>query len=209
MNIKTNIKRLLQYRFCLSRLKELGFEKVYSYTLSEEAGVSPEQVRKDFSHFGIKGNKKAGYEIDNLIETLDEIFISDEIVNVILVGMGNIGKALSQYKGFKQVNMNIIAAFDIDPSKQIKSFGIPVYPAELIPEMIERYKVEVAIIAVPSLSAQYICDNLISNGIKGIMNFAPVILKVPKGILVNNINLSNELQSIVHCVSKKQRESVK
>ena len=202
MIVKSNIKRLLQYRFCLNRLKELGFEKVFSYTLSEEAGVSPEQVRKDFSHFGIKGNKKAGYDIDSLIDTLDDIFISHENQNVILVGMGNIGKALSQYRGFKQSNMNILAAFDIDPSKQVKSFGIPVYPLEMMPEIIQKNKVEVAIIAVPTLSAQYICDNLIAQGIKGIMNFAPVILKVPKGILVNNINLSNELQSIVHCVSK-------
>ncbi|OGU60749.1 MAG: hypothetical protein A2V66_08895 [Ignavibacteria bacterium RBG_13_36_8] len=203
MTVKTNIKRLLQYRFCLSRLKELGFTKVFSYTLSEEAGVSPEQVRKDFSQFGIKGNKKAGYDIDTLIITLDNIFISTEPQNVILVGMGNIGKALSQYKGFKQGNMNIIAAFDMDPSKQVKSFGIPVYPVELIPEIVEKHKVQVAIIAVPALSAQYTCDNLIINGIKGIMNFAPVILKVPKGVIVNNVNLSNELQSIVHCVAKK------
>ncbi|MFC2133580.1 redox-sensing transcriptional repressor Rex [Bacteroidota bacterium] len=203
MNIKTNIKRLLQYRFCLIRLKELGFEKVFSYTLSEEAGVSAEQVRKDFSQFGIKGNKKAGYVIDQLIETFDKIFISADVQNVILVGMGNIGKALSQYRGFKQGNLNLVAAFDIDPSKQVKSHDIPVYPVEMIPEMIGKFKVEVAIIAVPSLSAQYICDNLISNGIKGIMNFAPVILKVPKDVLVNNINLSNELQSIVHCVTKK------
>jgi len=201
MILKSNIKRLLQYRFCVKKLKEIGFTKVFSYTLSQEAGVSAEQVRKDFSQFGIKGNKKAGYNIDNLMDELDKLFIKGEVQNVILVGVGNIGKALTQYRGFKEGNMNIVAGFDIDPSKQTRSHGLSVYPIELIPDYISKFNVKVAIIAVPALSAQYVCDNLISFGIKGIMNFAPVILKVPDGIVVNNINLCSELKSIVHFVT--------
>jgi redox-sensing transcriptional repressor len=198
MLIKNNIRRLLIYRQCLKKLKELGFEVVYSYNLGHEAEASPEQVRKDFSKFGIKGKKKAGYKIDHLLEALDTIFKKDKDQNVILVGMGNIGKALSNYKGFATHKIVIRAAFDIDPSKQMKSFKIPVYPVEDIPGIVKKYNVKIAIIAVPKSAAQEVCSRLTSTGIRGIINFSPINLKHPKNVFVNNINLANELESLIY-----------
>lgn len=198
MYLKNNIRRLLVYRQCLLKLKELGFEVVYSYNLGREASVSPEQVRKDFSKFGIKGKQKAGYEIDHLLEALDIIFKKDKDQNVILVGLGNIGKALSNYKGFAQHKIVICAAFDIDPSKQTKSYKIPVYPVEDISRIVKMYHVKIAIIAVPKPAAQEICNRLIASGIQGIINFSPINLKHPKNVYINNIDLANEIESLIY-----------
>src|SRR6056297_1312094 len=112
MNTFTQTKRLLKYRMGLMRLKKMGLKKVFSYTLGSEAGVSAELVRKDFSNFSIKGQRRGGYDIDNLLNSLEKIFGKDRVQNVIIVGMGNMGKALSSYKGFPENNMNIVAGFD-------------------------------------------------------------------------------------------------
>ncbi len=204
MYLKNNIRRLLVYRQCLIKFKELGFEIVYSYNLGCEANVSPEQVRKDFSKFEIKeGRRKAGYKIDHLLESLDTIFKKDKDQNVILVGMGNIGKALSNYKGFAQHKIVICAAFDIDPSKQTKSYKIPVYPVENISMIVKRHNVKIAIIAVPKSGAQEVCDRLIANDIQGIINFSPINLKSPKNVYINNIDLANEMESLIYFTLNK------
>jgi len=192
------IHRLLQYRTCLEKFKELGFEKVYSHNLGAEAGVSAEQVRKDFSKFHMKGNKKGGYDIDGLIKELNVTFGKHEVQRVILIGMGNIGLALSHYKGFENKKISISAAFDIDPSKIRKGYSIPVYPMDALKEQVEARGIKAAILAVPDSQAQNVCDLLVECGIKGIMNFAPVVLKVSKDIRVNNINLSSELESLLY-----------
>lgn len=188
----------MQYRTCLERFKVLGFEKVYSHNLGLEAGVSAEQVRKDFSKFNLKGNKKGGYEIDVLLEELDVTFGKHEVQKVFLVGMGNIGNALSHYRGFSHKKISIAAAFDIDPSKFKKGYSIPVFPLEELREQVKVQGIRAAILAVPESQAQSVCDLMVESGIKGIMNFAPRVLKVREDIKVNNINLSNELESMLY-----------
>ena len=202
--IKSNVKRLLQYRLCLVKFRELGFKKIYSYNLGNETGVSAEQIRKDFSHFKITGNKKAGYDIDTLLGLFNEIFGMDEIHNVLIVGMGNMGRALANYNNqFIGQNAYVISTFDIDPAKINKKTGIPVYPMEMMNDHIKRHNISTAIITVPGVAAQEVCNKLIDCGIKGILNFTPVILKVPDDIIINNINLSTEIQVIIYYLSQK------
>jgi redox-sensing transcriptional repressor len=165
--IKNSLKRIFLYRACLARLKMMGVEKVFSYTLAQETGVTSEQVRKDFSEFGIKGNKRGGYEINELLVVMENIFHRNKEHNIVLIGMGNLGIALSKYSQFVQENMNIVATFDIDPFKQKVRSEIPVYSMSRLKEIIDRFKVKVAILAVPEISAQEVADELISNGIKG------------------------------------------
>lgn len=200
--IRNDLRRLFTYRLCLIGFKRKGFDRIYSYNLGEEAGVTAEQVRKDFSVFKIKGNKKGGYKINDLLHAIEEIFKYQHNQHVILVGMGNIGKALVQYKRFIFRKMIIVASFDIDPSKQSKRFGIPVLPMDMISEIINKFHVKVAILAVPDISAQDTANTLIDKGITGILNFAPVILKVPDEIIVNNINLCDELESVIYYTQK-------
>jgi len=185
------------------RLKLMGIQKVFSYTLANETGVTSDQVRKDFSDFNIKGNKRGGYDINELLEIMEKIFHRNKDNNIILVGMGNLGLALSKYSKFVQRNMNIVATFDIDPFKQKVRSGIPVYSMSRLKEIIDRFKVKVAILAVPEISAQEVADELMRHGIIGFVNFAPVLLKVPEAVFINNVNLCDELESVIYYVHKK------
>lgn len=200
--IKNNLKRLFTYRLCLIGFKRKGFDRVYSYNLGEEAGVTAEQVRKDFSTFKIKGNKKGGYKINDLLSAIDEVIKHQHNQYVIIVGMGNIGRALVQYKRFMLRKMIIVASFDIDPSKQSKRWGIPVLPMDMMVDIINKFHVKVAILAVPEVSAQDVANRLFDLGIKGLLNFAPVILKTPDDVIVNYINLCDELESVIYYTQK-------
>ncbi|MBN1416269.1 MAG: redox-sensing transcriptional repressor Rex [Bacteroidales bacterium] len=186
----------MHYRFCLLKFQRLGFEKVFSYNLGEEAGVTAEQVRKDFSLFQLKGSKRGGYDIEYLLNAINGIFKQNGERKVILIGMGNIGNALINYQGFRENKINIIAGFDLDPSKYSKKFAIPTYPSDMIPEIVKKYGVKTAIIAVPDIAGQEICDKLVSAGIKGILNFSPILLRVPDDVVINYVNLRNELETL-------------
>jgi redox-sensing transcriptional repressor len=183
----------------------MGMEKVFSYTLANEAGVTPDQVRKDFSEFNIRGNKRGGYQTTELLEKIETIFHKNKNHNIVLIGMGNLGQALSKYGRFGQRNMNIVATFDIDPTKHKPKSELPVYTMSRLKEIIERFRVRVAILAVPEISAQEVTDELVRLGIKGIINFAPVLLRVPPDIVVNNVNLCDELESVIFYVHNQQK----
>ena len=200
---KNSLKRIFLYRACLLRLKQMGVDKVFSYTLANETEVSPDQVRKDFSEFSIRGNKRGGYDINELLDNMEKIFHRNKDNNIVLIGMGNLGLALSKYNRFVQRNMNIVATFDIDPFKQKVRSGIPVYPMSRLKEIIDRFDVKVAIIAVPEISAQEVADELIRNGVTGIVNFAPILLKVPPEVTINHVNLCDELESVIYYVHKQ------
>ena len=204
--IKNSLKRIFLYGHACTGLKMMGVEKVFSYTLANETGVTSDQVRKDFSEFGIKGNKRGGYEINELLEKMENIFHRNKDHNIVLIGMGNLGLALSKYSKFVQRNMNIVATFDIDPFKQKIRSDIPVYSMSRLKEIIDRFKVKVAILAVPEISAQEVTDELVRAGIKGIVNFAPVLLKVPPEVVINNVNLCDELESVIYYVHKQMKE---
>jgi redox-sensing transcriptional repressor len=198
LNGSKNINRLLLYRLVLVRLKELGFGTIYSYNLGREAGVTAEQVRKDFSKFGIKGNRKGGYNIDELLGKINDIFHKDKLKKVILVGYGNIGAALINYKGFYRNMIMIVAAFDVDPSKYKKKTVVPVYPMVKLEEVITSLEVKTAILSVPGQVAQEVCSQLVNAGIIGILNFSPAILKAPSHVLIHNIQIGNALESLIY-----------
>jgi len=195
INHKT-LKRFLHYRLCLTKFQGLGFRKVFSYNLGEEAGVSAEQVRKDFSLFAIKGSKRGGYDIEYLLNAINDVFKQNGDRMIIIIGMGNIGNALVKYQGFKENKIRIVAGFDLDPSKYSKKFAIPIYPPDMIPEIVVKYGIKTAVIAVPAIAGQEICDRLVTAGIKGILNFSPVLLRVPGDVMVNYVNLRNELETL-------------
>jgi redox-sensing transcriptional repressor len=175
---------------------------IFSHNLGEVAGVTAVQVRKDFSLYGIKGKKRGGYDINYLLDELNKI-LGESRKNIVIIGMGNIGRALAQYnERFIRKNLHIVAGFDIDPSKQNKSYGIPVLPLEKLEEEVKRHNVSAAIIAVPFQIAQEVCNLLVTAGIKGILNFAPVILKVPEEVVIDNINLSNKLEGVIYNIGR-------
>ena len=192
------LKRFLLYRLCLIKFQRLGFNRIFSYTLGNEAGFKPEQVRKDFSIAGIRGSRRGGYEIEYLLNSINKLFKLDGDRLVVLVGIGNIGQALINYVGFKENKIKIIAGFDLDPTKYTRKNIIPIYHPDQLPEIVQKYSVKTAIIAVPEAAGQVICDKLVSAGIRGILNFSPVILQVPEYVVVNYVNLRNELESLFY-----------
>lgn len=193
-----SITRLIQYRLCLIHYKDLGIQRIFSYTIARETGVSPEQVRKDFSIFRIRGNKKAGYDINQLIDQINEILSKSKVKNIIIIGAGNLGKALMNYNGFQNRNLHVVAVFDIDPAKQGRQGKTPVLPIRDLSRIIKKEEVSIAIIAVPEKTAQQVCDLLVENGIRGILNFAPTILKGHDQVMIRNICMCSELEALIY-----------
>jgi redox-sensing transcriptional repressor len=205
---KNAIIRLSRYKNALYRLKLLGFVKVFSDNLADAVGVKPSQVRKDFSLFGISGNKRGGYLIDELIVKLNTILGKNEIQKVVIVGAGHIGTALMKYKGFEREGIKIVAAFDIDPAKYQKEAAMPILPLEELKECIQKNQIRIGIIAVPDIAAQQAADLMIAAGIKGILNFAPIRLRGPEDCVINNVNLEIELENVVYFANALNKQVI-
>jgi len=202
---KNCIIRLSRYKNALYRLQALGFVKVFSDNLADAVGVTASQVRKDFSIFGISGNKKGGYQIDSLLEKLNSILGKDQLQKVIVVGAGHIGSALMRYRGFEKEGIKIVAGFDIDPAKINRSNSVPVLPLEEAKGFIKTNGIRIAILAVPDIAAQQAADIICASGIKGILNFAPLRLKSAEGCIINNVNLEIELENLIYFVNVTEK----
>ncbi|MDD2689590.1 MAG: redox-sensing transcriptional repressor Rex [Candidatus Omnitrophica bacterium] len=198
---KNCIIRLSRYKNALYRLLSLGFLKVFSETLADEVGVTASQVRKDFSLFGISGNKKGGYQIEALLNKLSSILGKDKLQKVIVVGSGHIGTALMKYKGFEKEGIKITAGFDIDPAKCNKSGTVPVLPIGELKDFVKNDAIKIGIIATPDIAAQQVADLMFEAGIKGILNFAPIRIKSPQDSIVNYVNLELELENVIYFVN--------
>ncbi len=210
--MKTNklcIIRLSKYKNALYRLKSLGFVRVFSDNLADAIEATASQVRKDFSIFGISGNKRGGYKIEELIEKLNTILGKDEVQKVIIVGLGKLGSALSHYTGFEKEGIRIVAAFDIDSTKLTHSDTqsakqkdkTPVLSLEHLPEFVRKNSIKIGIITVPDIAAQQVVEIMVSAGIKGILNFAPIRLRANEDCIVNNVNLEVELENLIYFVN--------
>lgn len=199
------IIRISRYKNALSRLKALGFVKVFSSNLADAVGVTSSQVRKDFSLFGITGNRRGGYQVEELITKIRDILGKNELQKVVLVGVGNIGKALLRYKGFESGGIKIIAGFDIDPGKYTTDVEVPIFPLERFREFVQEHDVKIGILSVPDVAAHHISEIMISAGIKGILNFAPIQLRAADNVVVSNINLEVELENLIYFVNVQDK----
>jgi redox-sensing transcriptional repressor len=195
------IIRLSRYKNALNRLKSLNFVRVFSDNLADAAGVTAAQVRKDFSLFGITGNRRGGYRVDELSEQLNRILGKNRLQEFVVVGVGNIGRALLHYSGFEKSGISVAAGFDIDPAKFNREASPPVLPLEQLSEVVKARDITLAIIAVPDYAAQQVLELALAAGIKGVLNFAPICLKAPGGCVVNNINLETELENLIYFVN--------
>jgi redox-sensing transcriptional repressor len=190
---RNSIIRLSRYKSALTRLRLQGAAKVFSDGIADAVGVTAAQVRKDFSIFGLSGNKRAGYDVDALIERLNAILGKNEIQDVVIVGAGNIGQALMKYKGFEREGIRIVAAFDIDTAVCRDRTRIPVWPLAKLSRFVSGRRIKIGIIAVPEDAAQEVAGLMFKSGIKGILNFAPLRLRGPESSVINNetFNINN------------------
>jgi len=205
MTNKHSILRLSKYKNSLNKLRSLGFKKVFSDNLADAAGVTPAQVRKDFSQFGISGNKRGGYSVEELIENLNRVLGKDRVQNLIIIGTGNIGSALIKYKGFEKEGIKVVGAFDIDAAKINAEAPVPILHIDDMPGFIKKNDVKIAIISVPDIFAQSVFDMAVDAGVKGFLNFAPVRLRGPEDVVLNNVDFYAELEKIIYFVSAQDK----
>lgn len=196
------VRRLSLYLRQLEAFKRKDRKTVSSKQLGESLNLTDAQVRKDLAYFGQFGHPGIGYRVDELIAKCKQILGTDKTWNVILIGAGNLGRALLAYRGFDSKGFHIAAVFDSDPAKV--GTGIADYTIHSLNDLestIERENVRLAILAVPADVAQDAADRLVGAGIRGLLNFAPVSISVPSDIAVNAVDLAVQLEQISFQVS--------
>jgi redox-sensing transcriptional repressor len=192
---ESTIHRLSMYYRALSLLQKENYETVSSKELAKREKLTPAQVRKDLSFFGSFGTRGLGYPVADLKSQIAGILGLDRSWRVALVGVGNIGSALVSYKEFAKQGFQIVKLFDNDQRKIGSNHkGIIVSDMRNLETELRDAKIEMVVLAVPATVAQYIVDDVIRGGIKAILNFAPVNLRVPEDVYLRNENMSMELE---------------
>lgn len=194
---ESTIQRLSLYYRALSILEKEAVKTISSKELAKHEKLTPAQVRKDLSFFGSFGTRGLGYPVAELKKRIASILGLDRVWNVAMIGVGNIGSALVGYKEFQRQGFSINMIFDNDQRKIGSNHkGIVVSDIANLKEGLRENNIDIVIIAVPATVAQYIVDDIVEAGVRGILNFAPINLKVPDNILLRNENMSMELEHI-------------
>ncbi len=202
---KQTLRRLPHYRNLLKTMHESGVDRVSAPIIAKELHLNEVQVRKDLAAVSENGGKpRTGYDASALIRCIETCLGYNNVDEAVLVGAGQLGRALLSYSGFEGCGVKIIAAFDQDANMAGTEIGgRPVFPMERLGELCRRMKVHIGIITVPESSAQNVCDLLVQNGILAIWNFAPVHLSVPEHILVHHENLAASLSLLSRYLREK------
>lgn len=191
------VRRLSLYLRQLEAFKRKDRRTISSKQLGESLSLTDAQVRKDLAYFGQFGHPGIGYRVDDLIAQVKRILGTDKTSSVLLVGAGNLGRALMAYKGFEKKGFRLVAVFDADPSKiGKKQAAFVVQPLTELASTIQKLSVRLAIMAVPADSAQDVADQLVAAGIRGILNFAPVSISVPAEVGLTAVDLAVQLEQL-------------
>jgi redox-sensing transcriptional repressor len=203
--------RLSIYLRCLNTLHEAGIKTISSQSLAEQFNLNSAQIRKDLGYFGEFGVRGVGYYVDDLRDHITKILGLDNPHRVGIVGAGRLGTALANYNGFGRSNFTVVALFDNDRQKVGKKIGdgkILVHDAERIAEVIRAESIDVMVIAVPAKSAQKVLNQLMSAGIKAVLNFAPVSLHSRRGVKVKTVDLTTSLESLSYFLASPSSSAV-
>jgi len=220
------IYRLSVYLRCLHRLANNNIRTVSSDVLAKAAGVKSTQLRKDLTYFGQFGTRGLGYDVEQLIEMVTKLLGTKSLQPVVIVGVGNLGRALLSYRGFEREGFGIVGAFDIEPSRYLlektstdeqaaKTVGkvklsewlkaekiqVRVRPMKELQKVIADQMVKMAVLCVPPTAAQEVANQLVECGVVAILNFAPIMLSVPDEVTVNNVNLAMELENLSYFIN--------
>ncbi len=187
--------RLPAYHRALVAAAAGGARTCSSAELAAAVGVHPDQVRKDLSHLATRGTRGVGYPVAALVDELTAVLgLADERA-VVLVGVGNLGRALGAYGGFAARGLRLAALVDVDPRVVGRRVGgLEVAPIDRLPALVRRHAIELGVVAVPAAAAQGVADALTAAGVGAILSFAPVHLSVPVGVTVRTVDVATELQ---------------
>ena len=204
------IKRLPRYYRYLGELLEDGVERISSGELSRRMNVTASQIRQDLNHFGGFGQQGYGYNVEYLYTEIGKILGLDEDHPMIILGAGNLGHTLANFKGFDKRSFHVVGIFDINPALSGQEIrGIPVRMVSELPEFLKENTVRIAVLTLPKDQAEDMTKILVENGIKAIWNFAHVDLDVPDDVIVENVHLSESLMRLSYNLSEYRKSSEK
>jgi redox-sensing transcriptional repressor len=189
------ISRLTNYQTLLRLQQAQGRTHLFSHQLADLARVTPAQVRRDLMVIGYTGNPRTGYHVGDLQDSLMQFFAFSTGIPTALVGVGSLGRALLSYFMTGRSNIRILAAFDNDPTKAGRILsGCRIHPMTRLRDTLSEVTVSCALVTVPGAEAQKVTDALVGAGVHGIVNFAPVRLKVPPTVFVENLDVTSSIE---------------
>ncbi|WP_375000477.1 redox-sensing transcriptional repressor Rex [Aeromicrobium sp. CTD01-1L150] len=198
------VARLPVYLRALGALAEAGTATCSSGELAAAAGVNPAKLRKDLSHLGSYGTRGVGYDVALLRHHIARELGQTQVWDVVIVGAGHLGSALSTYQGFDSRGINVKAILDTDADRIGTSLGgVLVRPFDELEQVVRDGDISIAVVATPGEAAQDVADALVSAGVTSILNFAPAVLQVPDAVQVRKVDLSIELQILAYHEQRK------
>lgn len=200
------IERLSLYRRVLLSHQESGNDFIYSHELASLLHLTSVQVRRDIMLMGYSGTQRKGYSVQELVGRIAEILDGDGRMNAVIIGMGHLGKAITNYFNAKRSKIDIVAAFDNDSTKVDRIIsGIKSYHIDSLEMMLQELDCKIAILALSPKGAQDVTDILIYNGIKGILNFTSVPLHVPENVYLENYDMITSLEKVAYFVKQNEK----
>ena len=199
------IRRLPKYHRYLGDLLDKDVQRISSKELSDIIGFTASQIRQDLNNFGGFGQQGYGYNVEALHKEIGNILGLNKIYKSVLIGAGNLGQAIANYAGFRKSGFEIKALFDANPRMiglKIKDFEV--LDSENLESFVKENDIDIAILCIPKNGAQDIVDRLVKVGVKGIWNFAPIDLEVPKGVIVENVNLTESLFTLSYLMKENE-----
>jgi redox-sensing transcriptional repressor len=196
------VRRLSLYLRQLESFQRQGRRTISSKQLGESLRLTDAQVRKDLAYFGQFGHPGIGYRVEDLILELRKILGTDKTWGVVLVGAGNIGRAMAGYRGFDMKGFKLVGVFDNDPGKVGRKLGgFTIQPLSDLPAIVSQHAVRLAILAVPAEHAQDVVDQLVDAGVRGLLNFAPISLTVPAKVALQTVDMAVQLEQLAFQVT--------
>lgn len=200
--------RMSRYLNVLEELAEKQIPHVSTRKLAELLGVNPAVVKQDFLPLSVKGQTGVGYEVPGLMSAIRDIFLGRRKLSFAIIGFGNIGQALANYIPFERQGFEMRALFDVNPRfHQYQVRGVPVEDVEQIESIVREREVDIGVICTPSRCAQEMADRLIAGGVKGIWNFAPTEIVVPKHVILVHEHLTRGLLALSYHIGHLQGDS--
>jgi redox-sensing transcriptional repressor len=205
---ESTVRRLSLYLRFLREAQAAGEPTISSDELAQRGGTTSAQVRKDLSFFGSFGKRGLGYSVPELLRALEEILGLNRSWHVALVGAGKIGSALISYRNFQRRGFEIRAVFDADPAKIGRAWGRrTILSDDDLETVLKDEKIEMAVVAVPAAAAQAVVDRIVRAGVRAILNFAPVRLRVPDDVALRNVDMVMEMEGLSFALNSKEGRS--
>lgn len=204
---RASAARLSLYLRCLEGWRRDGRPTVSSRDLAAALGLGGAQVRKDLAYLGGLGRRGVGYRVDDLVAAIRVALGIDREWPTVLVGAGNLGRALVRYRGFAERGFRIVGVFDADPravGQRVE--GVEVYPMADLARRVRDLGAELGVVAVPAEAAQEVGELLADAGVRGVLNFAPAVLRLPDGVAVVNVDVTVQLEQLAFQVVQAERE---